>query len=358
MKRPHTFHKAMSIDKIKSSISILQLAENLGLSPKKQSNKIYKANCCFHKETKPSLTFYPETNTFKCYGCGKFGDQINFYAECKGITNKEAIKELARDKGIKFTSNIKKHRPKKSKKKSQPDYSRLYEALQGFSKGISEKVLKYLTGPNRGLTRETINKFKIFEIKDYKKTKSFLLNEFSKEELKSAGLLTANNRFVFTKNRIVIPIIDNGKTVTLTARFFDNGITDPEQLKITTYTYPKYKNLPGIADRLFNTDTLQQASPGDKVFLCEGPFDTMIAEQNGLTAVGLLGLNNCNKTILRRLKDYELFICMDNHTEGNKQSYVIADTFREVAKKEAKINKLKPGIKDLTEYFTQKGEGK
>jgi DNA primase len=35
-----------------------------------------KALCCFHSETTPSLTIYPN-DTFYCFGCMAWGDALN-----------------------------------------------------------------------------------------------------------------------------------------------------------------------------------------------------------------------------------------------------------------------------------------
>lgn len=38
----------------------------------KQSGSYLKAMCPFHKDSEPSLVFYPNTNTGYCFGCGKY----------------------------------------------------------------------------------------------------------------------------------------------------------------------------------------------------------------------------------------------------------------------------------------------
>jgi len=231
------------------------------------------------------------------------------------------------------------------------NYMPILEALRNFCGELSAESLTYLTGVKRGLTLETIKQFKIFDIKDYKKTKDFLMEHFSMDELKQAGIINSKNRFVFTKNKIVIPVNENSRIVSLRARFFDNGQDNPEQLQSKTYTYPKYESLKGITGRFFNADMLLIMRPGERLYLCEGEFDTMIAGQNGLKAIGLLGVSNYNPEMIKRLRDYDLFILLDNDEPGRKQRYKIADIFRAVADKEAKITNLPEGIKDLTEYF-------
>nr|HPL56537.1 toprim domain-containing protein [bacterium] len=197
-------------------------------------------------------------------------------------------------------------------------------------------------------------RFKIFDIKDYKKTREFLVKNFKDEDLKEAGLFYSNNRFAFTKNKIVIPLIEDGKIVSLRARFFDNGLDDPNLIKTPTFTYCKYESLKGISGRFFNGDILSTLKAGERIYLCEGEFDTMIAEQYGLKAIGLLGVSTYNDKMIKRLKDFDLVICLDNDEAGKKQAYNIADIFKDITSKDAKINILPEGIKDLTELFIKK----
>jgi len=55
----------------------------------------------------------------------------------------------------------------------------------------------------------------------------------------------------------------------------------------------------------------------------------MIAEQNGLNAIGLLGVSNYSKEMIKQLKDFDLIICLDNDEQSKNQAYKIADIFRE-----------------------------
>ena len=89
------------IEEIKNKINVLDLAIDLGLQPKNGFIKsIYK------DEKNASLKLYEKTNTFYCYSTGRGGDVINFYADIKNIDNREAIKLLTEDLGIKNNGNI------------------------------------------------------------------------------------------------------------------------------------------------------------------------------------------------------------------------------------------------------------
>jgi DNA primase len=50
--------------------------------------------CPFHEDHNPSLTVYPETNTFHCYGCGKRGDVISFVQDIEHMSFSQALAVL------------------------------------------------------------------------------------------------------------------------------------------------------------------------------------------------------------------------------------------------------------------------
>lgn len=377
----------MLIDDIKSRIKIIELAKSEGLQLKKQSNRLYKATCCFHNEKKASLTFYADTNTFNCFACQANGDAINFYAKRHNLDNKQAIKELAGRLGLQTHARglqrATRRQPdtdlegiggqtglksigealkgvEKQFKRIERQADDIYRALQEFCEGIDQETETYLTSESRGLTKETIAKFGIFSIKDYKKTKEFLLKKFSFERLREIALIDSKNRFSFTKNKIVIPVIEDGKIVAIRGRYFSGGISNPDILSHKTFSYPKYKSTAGVADRLFNSDILKTLKKGEQVFLAEGEFDTMILDQHGYNAVGVLGVSNYSEETIKRLNDFDLQICFDNDEQGNKEADKVARIFNrqtgriayfETALKDA-------GVKDITELFIKRAKQK
>ena len=372
------------IDKIKNKINIIELAKSEGLLLKKQSNSIYKAKCCFHNETKASLTFYtddPENkkpNSFFCYACQEHGDVINFYAKRHNLTNSQAIKELANQlglqtsfKGLKRTekTNLIAISRQKSKSisevlmgkerqfKQDPDI--IYRVLKNSCRELDQESQTYLTSESRGLTDETIKKFGIFSIKNYKKMREFLLSKFSLKDLKKLSLFSSNNRFNFTKNKIIIPVFEDGKIIALRGRYFDRGISNPD-LTNARYSYPKYKSTVGVADKLFNGDILKTLKKGEMVFLAEGEFDTMILDQHGFNAVGVLGVSNYNEATIKRLNDFDLQICFDNDERGKKEAEKISRIFNSQTERLAYFETAMrdAGVKDITELFIKRAKQK
>lgn len=54
----------------------------------------YMGICPIHQEKVPSFAFYPKTNSFYCFACGKSGDSITFLMEIYKINFKEAVERL------------------------------------------------------------------------------------------------------------------------------------------------------------------------------------------------------------------------------------------------------------------------
>ncbi len=63
--------------------------------PLKKKGQNLWACCPFHQEKSPSFSVSPSKQIFKCFGCGKSGDTIQFVMDMEGIGFNEAIKQLA-----------------------------------------------------------------------------------------------------------------------------------------------------------------------------------------------------------------------------------------------------------------------
>ncbi|UPT68104.1 MAG: CHC2 zinc finger domain-containing protein [Sphingobacteriales bacterium JAD_PAG50586_3] len=57
-------------------------------------------NCPFHNERSPSFTVSPTKGIYKCFGCGKAGNSVNFIMEHENSTYPEALRYLAKKYNI------------------------------------------------------------------------------------------------------------------------------------------------------------------------------------------------------------------------------------------------------------------
>jgi len=60
----------------------------------------YMACCPFHNEKTPSFSVSPAKGIYKCFGCGKAGNVVNFVMEHEQLSYIEAIKYLGKKYGI------------------------------------------------------------------------------------------------------------------------------------------------------------------------------------------------------------------------------------------------------------------
>ena len=61
--------------------------------------------CPFHKDQKPSFSFYDNTNSFYCWSCKTNGTPINFLMELLGLTAEGAAKELVDKYNLSYTES-------------------------------------------------------------------------------------------------------------------------------------------------------------------------------------------------------------------------------------------------------------
>ena len=66
----------------------------------KKKGTNYWACCPFHNEKTPSFSVSPTKGIYKCFGCGKGGNSVNFVMELGGFTYPEALRELAKKYNI------------------------------------------------------------------------------------------------------------------------------------------------------------------------------------------------------------------------------------------------------------------
>jgi len=351
-------------------------------------NKIFSV---YKDETEPSLVFYPDTNWYWCYSTKQGGDIIKFYRAVRNVGFRQAVQELfnilnkqeAQCGSFLLNNTPYKQECKKAKKEIKnlrqgeyrifniikkillkkgvaqevveietlkKIYSRRLRLLDKIIKftihnfkecSLSKEALDYLTGKNRKLKKLTIKKFGILYIENPWQYAAFLKNNFMLDELIQSGLFNEKGNYVFFGHKILIPYTNNGKITYLRGRRF------PDNLNIS-----KYIGLSGLsAKQIFNVDQLNKVKEGDKLYLCEGEFDTMIAKQIGLNAIGFGGVTNIPFDELKKLniKKYDLHLIFDNDDAGNKAAKLFADEMN-ITVKHVKLK----DCKDLTEGYNVK----
>lgn len=354
------------ISEIKNRISIVELINRLGL----RTNSSGFIKSIYKEEKNPSLKIYPKTNSYYCFATGQGGDVIKFYADYYKISVKEAIKELASMCGInpyfvvpnrerfQFLSedySIEKLQLLKSeqilfegikqKLKSETNLKdediqklsfefiletrsalqrKVFTGLYNFSisEGFDAQAMDYLTSKKRGLTEESIKKFKLFTIKSVTRTIEFLRDNYDRESLILSGLFS-KKYFLFTRHRIVIPYIENDEIVYLRGRYFFEGKSEPENFG--KYIGCKNGSLTLSPKRFYNIDLLKKLRPYEPLLITEGEFDCIRANQEGINSIGVPGVTNFPKDKINLIRIYDLYLAFDNDEAGTKAINEIAE---------------------------------
>lgn len=126
----------LNTEQIKSAADIVEVISDYVKLKQKGANHV--GLCPFHNEKTPSFTVSPSKGMYKCFGCGKSGDAIEFLMEHEDISYPEAVKHLAERYNIPLESETKQEykAPAKRLEKLKPETIRYFE-----TRGISNNTL-------------------------------------------------------------------------------------------------------------------------------------------------------------------------------------------------------------------------
>lgn len=247
--------------------------------------------CCpFHHEKTPSFHIEEGKNLYYCFGCHAGGDIVKFYMEMEKVSYVDAVIALAKRFDIEVIYDGSTYIPEQ-KDNLKEQYIALYNRtasmfhylLTQTSQGKS--ALDYIS--NRGLSMETIQKFKLgYSPADRRWLKKFLLSKnFSNEFLSKSGLFSEKYPDIsIFSGRLMFPIFDkNGEVVAMGARLLNGDgpkyINSPEM--------PHYKKREILYAYNFAKKSIREKKC---VILCEGYMDAIAYHQCGIDyAVAPLG---------------------------------------------------------------------
>ncbi len=192
--------------------------------------------CPFHDEKTPSFTVSPTRNIYKCFGCGKGGNSVNFIMEHEGHTYPEALRYLAQKYriAIQETAISAEYAEEKHERDSlilinefAKEYykKQLYETDMGKSIGLS-----YFK--ERDLLSKTLERFDLGYAPGTGDglTQSAIAAGYNIEFLRKLGLTTDKDRDFFF-NRVMFPIHNaTGKVVAFAGRQLTSHKRSPKYI--------------------------------------------------------------------------------------------------------------------------------
>ncbi|HAK69171.1 MAG TPA: DNA primase [Treponema sp.] len=292
-----------SIDEVTNKTDIIQVIGEY--VPLTQRGADFMGCCPFHNEKTPSFHVSADKKVYHCFGCGAGGTVINFIMEMEKLTFPGAIEFLAKRAGVQLHytdsgSQTQKEDPDAKLKGEMIDLYNRTAALFHYMLTQTEQgefALKYIT--ERGLTKETLEKFKIgYSPADRKWLKSFLLKKnYSADFLSKSGLFSRNYPdFAFFSDRLMFPIFDRrGDVVAMGGRFL-RGDASKSPKYLNSGDLIQYKKGNTLYAFNFAKNSIRE---NRKVIFCEGYMDCVAYHQCGVTyAVAPLGTSLTDEQIM------------------------------------------------------------
>ena len=258
----------------------------------KRSGPRYKGCCPFHDEKTPSFVVSPSIGIYKCFGCQKGGNAIQFMMDIDNLNFVEAAKSLAKRFGVELeethVENQDAHQEAQRQRESiqaAVDFAQGFFVTQLFD-GEEGKSIGLPYFKERGFTVETIKKWGLGyspesweALAGHSKVKGF-----NAEVMVSAGLLKLRDNgthYDLFRHRVMFSIYSvTGKVIAFAGRKMSS--TDPS---------PKYVNSPETdlykkSDVLFGLFQAKNSiKKADKVYMTEGYTDVITLSQAGIENV-------------------------------------------------------------------------
>lgn len=269
--------------------------------------------CPFHNDTNASLTFYPKTNRFYCFGCGARGTVIDLVMKIENKTFNEAIKYLSEHYHIAGNhqdkteiKTLRKQNMKATKKIITQDQKEIYQYFYDILI-LTDKGKEYLN--RRGLSDNTLNKFRVKSIDDPNKIFNRLKKKFSINDLKQAGLIGTSKKerdyLIFYKPAIMFTHFENSEPIYFSSR---NLTGDPKSFKLHKV---KQKYFTGF-------------DKAKEIYIFESIIDGLSNyELYGDGFISINGVNSINaekyQTLLKQYPEKKFIIAFDNDPAGIKK---------------------------------------
>jgi len=282
--------------------------------------------CPFHNEKTPSFTVSPAKGIFKCFGCGKGGNSVNFIMEHENLTYPEALKWLAKKYNIEIVE-----REETEEQKQQKDDR---ESMMIVSSFAQKYFTRYLWEENEGRTvglsyfrersfrDDILKKFEVGFAPDGKTpfTDAAQKQGYKIEFLEKTGLTIKRDDWLRDRfaGRVMFPIHNlAGRVIAF------GGRTLKEDKKTAKYLnspesdiYHKSRVLYGIFQ------AKREISKTDKCYLVEGYTDVLSMHQAGIENVVASSGTALTPDQIRMVKRFtpNLTIIYDGDEAGIKAS--------------------------------------
>ena len=267
----------------------------------------------------PGLSVGLRRGFFHCFSREEGGDAVSFYALMHVISPGQALREMARELGIKQTPATTAGAQLPLKFRAAPDEPAALEPLgEDRLSAVCELFLEACRGEEQGegvnyLARRGIDALTMiragvvyFPRRAYRRVMRRMLDSFTLEELQRSGLFNSQEHLTFYHHRLLFPFYVEGRAVYLQARATASGVE------------PRWHNMRGVVPTLYNSDALAALPSGVTVFLVEGFTDTLTLAAHNFAAIGIAGAGGFREEWLAPLARFRVVSALDPDSAGER----------------------------------------
>lgn len=283
--------------------------------------------CPFHNERTPSFYVSPAKGIYKCFGCGKAGNSVNFVMEHEKFTYPEALKYLAKKYNIEIQEQEETAEEVAEKTAREgllaiSEFAAKFFADQLFNTDEGLSVgLSYFHG--RSFSDDTIKEFQLGYSPDAwdALSKHALNSGYSIDMLEKSGLSIQKEGKLYDRfrRRVMFPIHSQaGKVIGFGGRIMTTDKTKPKYVNSPeSEIYNKSKVLYGIFY------AKHAIAANDMCFLVEGYTDVISMYRAGVQNVVSSSGTSLTVDQIRLIKRYtpNITILYDGDPAGIKASF-------------------------------------
>ncbi len=313
-----------TVERIMAAASIQEVVQDFVSLKKRGVN--YLGLCPFHNEKTPSFTVSPAKGIFKCFGCGKGGNSVNFIMELEHLSYYEALKYLAK----KYNIEVKERELSQDEVRQNDDRESMMVLNAWAQRHFSDTLYHHVDGKNiglaylkeRGMRDETIKKFQLGYALDSRDAYSqeALRQGYKKEYLVKTGLTIDHEHGLMDRffGRVIFPIHSiSGRIIGFGGRILRNDKKTAKYLNSPeSEVYHKSQTLYGIYF------AKQAITRENKCLLVEGYTDVISLHQAGVENVVASSGTSLTVEQIRLIKRFtpNVTILYDGDAAGIKAS--------------------------------------
>lgn len=272
---------------------------------------------CFngHDRQSPSFTIGKNKISWKCYGCGEYGDSIALVEKILGLDFKAACGWLCDRYGI-GTPHAGGHVRRISRPKPRPidqpasDTSsdtcgdpEIYGWLVNRCGPVADpRGLAYLK--SHGIPPSVATAFGVVELKDTTRAYEALKSHWGVERIKKCGLSSHGRSLLWRGYCLIFPFKTESQVTYLQIRCMEGKM--------------KFVGPIGIEKPIYNSERLRKMLSNQPLHICEGIPDALVLEGRGLAAIGILGANSFRHEWVDALIPFDLVGVPDGDDAGKR----------------------------------------